>query len=518
MIYSQLSQNLFNSVFIGSQSSATGYSLYRGGALYSQQGDISLTNCSISNSSANGDGGAVYTTHNVIITNTTIIDSASKSGNGGAIYGLNVKVTNSTLSNNAANRNGGAIYAVENITIANSTFSNNTASTSNGGAMYSGNDISITNCTVSDSSAAEKGGAIYSGAGESNYTISPNVVLSNSTFSSNTATSGGVLYTTGHYYHHAKFMDSTFIDNVAVSGGVAHVENSSLSIINSVCNNNEASEDGGVLDMIFSSVSIRDSSLSGNNAGNNGGVFYGQNYSTNFTIVHTVMDHNSAGNGGVFYVRRSNSNIEILDAKLIRNSANNHGGVMDIRGVTLTMDMDTVIANNTAGSSGDVISACVSQITAYGPQARIDPVYSLYCSIYDEGSTFRPHPMSQTISTDDGTAVSTTEQNLIGTEGDTESVTMTVSEGGATNEEMAPTTSFASTSQSTSAVIFTSDNPGILRTHIPFEGTTSSPLDATSQMPSSNPTTTYVEKTSEPNTHQPPNKVTGTKTQIILHG
>ena len=78
---------------------------------------------------------------------------------------------------------------------------------------------------------------------------------------------------------------------------------------------------------------------------------------------------------------------------------------------------------------------------------------------------------------------------------------------------MAPTTSFASTSQSTSAAIFTSDNPGILRTHIPFEGTTSSPLDTTSQMPSSNPTTTYVEKTSEPNTHQPPTKVTGTKTQ-----
>ena len=137
----------------------------------------------------------------------------------------------------------------------------------------------------------------------------------------------------------------------------------------------------------------------------------------------------------------------------------------------------------------------------------------------------RPYPLTIARS-----AVSTNEQNLIGTVGDTESVTMTVSEGGATNEEMATTTSFASTSQSTSAAnfastsqstsaaIFTSDNPGTSHTHSPFEGTTSSPLDATSQMPSSNPTTTYVEKTSEPNTHQPPNKVTGTKTQIILHG
>ena len=45
---------------------------------------------------------------------------------------------------------------------------------------------------------------------------------------------------------------------------------------------------------------------------------------------------------------------------------------MDIRGVALTMDMDTVIANNTAGSSGDVISACVSQITAYGLEVRLN--------------------------------------------------------------------------------------------------------------------------------------------------
>ena len=62
------------------------------------------------------------------------------------------------------------------------------------------------------------------------------------------------------------------------------------------------------------------------------------------------------------------------------------------------MDMDTVIANNTAGSSGNVISACVSQITAYGLEARLDPVYPLYCSIYDEGNGF--NPTSHSITTD----------------------------------------------------------------------------------------------------------------------
>ena len=60
---------------------------------------------------------------------------------------------------------------------------------------------------------------------------------------------------------------------------------------------------------------------------------------------------------------------------------------MDIRGVAFTMVMDTVIANNTTGISGNVISACVSQITAYGLEVRLNLQESL----------IRSHPMSQVI-------------------------------------------------------------------------------------------------------------------------
>ena len=295
-------------------------------------------------------------------------------------------------------------------------------------------------------------------------------------------------------------------------GGVAHVENSSLSIAECLFNNNKATEDGGVLDLIFSSVSIQDTSLSQNNAAINGGVFYGQNYSTNFTIAHTIIDHNSARNGGVFYVRRSNSNISILSgSKLISNSASNQGGAMDIRGVTLTMDMDTVIANNTAGRSGDVISACISQITAYGLEARLDPVYPRYCLIYDEGNSSIPQSMSQTISTDETTTMFTTEQTLIritGHEGDTESITTTVSERGTTNEEIATTTTFAFTSQSISAATFTSDSPGASHTHSPHEATISPPSDTTSQLPTDNDATTTESTT------QIPTAVASTESQL----
>ena len=101
----------------------------------------------------------------------------------------------------------------------------------------------------------------------------------------------------------------------------------------------------------------------------------------------------------------------------LENTADYKGGVMDLGGVTLTMDMDTVIANNTAGSSGNVISACVSQITAYGLKAQLDPVYPLYCSIDDEGNSF--NPMSHSIMMD---------------------ATATVTAIGSTTEHVQPTT------------------------------------------------------------------------------
>ena len=436
--------------------------------------ELTIVDSSFSNITSSGAGGVVYSTKSVAVTNCTFTDST-------AVYG-----------------NGGVIYSQQWISIADSILNNSLAQLGNGGCIYSENDIKVMNCTLSGCLAPNgTGGAIYSAAKltDLNTTFESNIILSQSTFSHNTAECGGVLYTSGHYDHHMEFTDSTFFFNEAsgtnsTGGGVGCVENTTLSITNCIFNKNIAETVGGVLDLSFSGVTIEHSSFSQNRADENGGVFHGQNYSINFTIAHTIMDRNSAGNGGVFYIRRSNSNINITDSKLISNSAGNQGGIMDIRGVTLTMDTDTVITKNTAGSSGNVISACVSQITAYGLEARLDPVYPLYCSIYSEGNSSIPQPMSQTISTDESTTMFTTEQTLIGTtghEGDTESVTTTVPERGTTNEEMATTTTFVSTSQSTSAATFRSDSP---HTHSPHEATTSPPSDTTSQLPSDNDATT----------------------------
>ncbi len=466
---------------------------------------------------------SILSYNHVTIVDSSFSDITSISGAGGVVYSTKpITITNSTFTNSTAvYGDGGVIYSQQWISIVDSILING-LSNGNGGCIYSGSDVMANNCTISECSALNgTGGAIYSAAIEAkdlNATFEPNIILSRSTFSHNTAERGGVLYTSGHYDHHMEFTDSTFIFNKAsgtntTGGGVGCFGNTTLSIENCIFNNNVAESVGGVLDLSYSSVTIEHSSFSQNNADDNGGVFHGQNYSTNFTIAHTTMDRNSAGNGGVFYIRRSNSNINIYsDSKLISNSAGNQGGAIDIRGVTLTMDMDTVIANNTAGSSGNVISACVSQITIYGLEAQLDPVYPQYCLIYDEGNSSIPHPMSQTISTDGGTTILfTTEQTLIATtshDGTThELVLTTVSERGTTNKEtITMSQTFSPMSQSTSATTFTSDSPGASHTHRPYEATSGPPSGTTSQLPSNN-----VATMTESNI-QPPKMIASTKT------
>ena len=273
--------------------------------------------------------------------------------------------------------------------ILNSVFYNITAQSGNGGAIYIENDIKVISSNISHCSALNgKGGVIYSAASPPETTFNihsePNVVFSGSYFSHNRAISSGMLYVSGHYNHHMEFNYSTFTFNEAIGGGgVAFMRNTSLSITNSVLSNNMVTTDGGVLDLSFSSVNIQQSSLSQNTAVENGGVFYGQNYSTNITVVQTLFSCNMAANGGVFYVRRFNSNIKLVNSTFIANHATNQGGIMDIRGVTAVIDKDTIITNNSANISGDVISACLSAISAYGLEVQLDPTYPTYCSIYD---------------------------------------------------------------------------------------------------------------------------------------
>ena len=200
---------------------------------------------------------------------------------------------------------------------------------------------------------------------------------------------------------------------------------------------------------------------------------------------------------------------------------------MDFRGVTLSMDMDTVIANNTARRAGNVISACVSQITANGLDARLDPVYPLYCSIYDEGNS--SNPMSQSITTDTNTTpISPTTEYLTTTDlmstythamPETESFVETTTDSTTTfngerttaTQQMEP--SMATTIQQSST---SGDIGGDINTHTTNEVSTSSPSSTTPGLSIIDDNTTTSDNSTP--LHNPlmtiPTLIAGTQSQI----
>jgi predicted outer membrane repeat protein len=158
---------------------------------------LTVANLTISDAGfgASSFGGAIYNNDGALtVTNSAFSGNSAEDGYGGAIYnhGGTLTVTNSTFSGNSASGEGGAIYnAGGTLTVTNSTFSDNSAS--DGGAIYNGGTATVTNSTLSGNSASADGGGIYNGP---DCTTSPcrgsTLTVTNSTFSDNNGSGGGI--------------------------------------------------------------------------------------------------------------------------------------------------------------------------------------------------------------------------------------------------------------------------------------------------------------------------------------
>ncbi len=145
-----------------------------GGGILSN-GEVTLTNSTVSSNSANEDGGGIASAE-VTLTNSTVSDNSANDEIGGIFSNGEVTLTNSTVSGNSANRAGG-IFSNGEVTLTNSTVSDNTADQNFGGILSNG-EVTLTNSTVSGNSTGGDGGGIYSRGGGT---------IDNSTITNNTA-------------------------------------------------------------------------------------------------------------------------------------------------------------------------------------------------------------------------------------------------------------------------------------------------------------------------------------------
>ncbi len=216
--------------------------------------------------------------------------------------GYTLELKNITVQN-CYNTQGSVIYNQGEVAIEDSTFTNNSAT--QGGVTYTTNTgiSTITGSTFTQNNAPN--GGVNDNRGI--------LTITSSNFTNNSAYNGGVNFNNNIL----TITGSTFTQNNAISGGVNRNEGN-LTIIDSIFTQNVASGYGGVNDIYSSSsnLSITGSIFTENNA-YSGGV--NSNYGT-LLINNSTFTKNNATTGGVNFNRY---NIIINNSTFTQNNATN---------------------------------------------------------------------------------------------------------------------------------------------------------------------------------------------------
>ncbi len=164
-----------------------------GGAIFNQDENLTLTNCTVSSSNSASDGGAIR------------LEAA----------GAKLTMDSCVVSANTATGGGGAISAANNqtVTLFNTAFSSNKSA--GGGAlnMFAGGSLTIQGCTLSSNSSTGVGGAITVNG------LFTTATFSNCTFHANQAnTTGGAIVFGATFTTTLTVQNCTLSANAAVAG------------------------------------------------------------------------------------------------------------------------------------------------------------------------------------------------------------------------------------------------------------------------------------------------------------
>ncbi|NWJ49103.1 MAG: hypothetical protein HXX08_24870 [Chloroflexi bacterium] len=157
-----------------------------------------------------------------------------------------------------------------------------------GGAIYNAggtSSVTITNSTLSGSSATTTGGAIYNNGGT--------VTITNSTLYSNSAKGGGAIE---NPFGMVTITNSTLYSNSATNGGAIY-NNGTVTLTNSTLYSNSATLDGGAIDNTGGTVTLTNSTLYSNSA-NYGGAIY--NFAGTANFQNSLLQGSSICAGGDF--------------------------------------------------------------------------------------------------------------------------------------------------------------------------------------------------------------------------
>jgi predicted outer membrane repeat protein len=305
-------------------------------------------------SSGSGFGQVNFVSSNDLTVTDSTFNENSSVGYGGAIYDVGAHtttITGSTFSDNSSSSYGGAVYSFQaTLVITDDTFSGNSAGL--GGAIRADDTLTVTDSTFIDNSAS-KGGAIWAAR---------TVTVTNSTFIDDTASlGGGAVYGKGTL----TFTDDTFSGNSAWKGGAIYADDT-LTVTDSTFIDNSAGRSGGAI-YGKGTLTVTDSTFSSNSSEGNGGAI--DDYGSHVTTIegsifsgNSADDTNNNGYGGAVYA--FDSTLAIEDSTFSGNSAESGGAIFSNSPNTTTATRSSFY-NNSAVLTGAIAASTVNLVNSF---------------------------------------------------------------------------------------------------------------------------------------------------------
>ena len=322
-----------------------------GGAI-SNQGNLTVIDCSFTGSTATYGGGAIDNFDKLTIINSTFTSNKVTNGEGGAICnnGGILTVNGSTFQNNFANGGGGAIYNYNfnsktgTCTVSGSTFTGNTAGINvNGGAILNnGGILAVTDNNAFKNNNASHGGAICNEGGIL-------TIKGSGTFTGNTA-----IYDGGAIFNYkngiASINNSIFTGNYVTSdtgsaGAIYHYGTNTLTISDCTFKYNYAAHGGAIHN--YNNLIISGSTFISNNATNGGAIENGGN----LNITGSTFTGNTATNGGAILNSYADANVHF--SRIFGNKATNYGSSINNNGGTVDAALNWW-GSNTGPAAGSI--------------------------------------------------------------------------------------------------------------------------------------------------------------------
>jgi hypothetical protein len=317
-------------------------SVWGNGGGVDNQGTLTLSNATVSNST--GDG--VYNSGTLTLTSDTVSDNSTL----GIFNSGTLAITNSSVTGNST----GGILNSGTLTFTGSSTSGNTGS---GSGLFNSGTAGIFSSTLT----GDGGGEVFNGG---------TLRVAASTVANGSATLGAGLF----------------------NGGTATVSTSTLS-----SNGNSSTADGGGA-FSFGALTLVLSTLSGNTAANGGGVFNGGTLTATSDTIASNTASNDTG-GGIYNANPSTTSVTLDSTIVAGNTATNspdiYGTIATVSAFNLLGGSPSLnpLANNGGPTQTMSLQPGSAALGAGDPNA-VDAYGNLLTS--DQRGSARPHGSGQT--------------------------------------------------------------------------------------------------------------------------